>query len=125
MKILATPVTMTIIVHRHFVQKLTMTTGFLSSHRVPLLILTIVCTTYYVTLICILIGASHKVYCRMHEVRVKQSVKLHCEKQACPTRSVVATLFKRSFLHVGHEIYIVSTMHCLSIVYRNPNPNLI
>jgi len=31
----------------------------------------------------------------------------------------------RSFLHaVSHDIYIVSTMHCLSIVYPNPNlPN--
>ena len=25
----------------------------------------------------------------------------------------------------SHEIYIVSSMHCLSIVYPNPNPNLI
>ena len=30
---------------------------------------------------------------------------------------------RQSFLHVSHEIYIVSTMHCLSIGY--PNPNLI
>ena len=30
----------------------------------------------------------------------------------------------QSFLHVSHEIYIVTTMHCLSIVYPNPNlPN--
>ena len=32
---------------------------------------------------------------------------------------LVSTSFKT------REIYIVSTMHCLSIVYPNPNPNLI
>jgi len=37
----------------------------------------------------------------------------------------VTTAENPSFLNLSHEIYIVSTMNCLSIVYPNPNPNLI